>query len=244
MDDYYIFDKNIWITGASSGIGYEIVKALSNYNTNLILSARNVDTLTSTATAITGKAKMYAFPMDVSNTQSVNDTFEFISHEIGFPDILINNAGYYHANAFLEITEEEFDKLIGTNLKGVFNTTRCVLPAMMEAGGGAVINICSIAALKEFKYATIYSAAKAGMLAMMNTLREEVRSHNIKIINIIPGATATPIWSPKILDRHKHSMCSAADVANTIIAALKLCNTDTAMIEEIVVTPQIQMGNF
>jgi 3-oxoacyl-[acyl-carrier protein] reductase len=242
MDKNYIFDKNIWLTGASSGIGLEIAKSLAEFNTNLILSSKNIDKLTKAAATISGKAKVYAFPMDVSSTISIMDTFEFLSHEVGFPDILINNAGIYESKSFLDLTTVDFDKVINTNLRSAFDTTQCVLPAMLEAGGGTVINIISITALQPFKHTSIYAASKAALLAMMQCIREEVRKSNIKIINIIPGATATSIWSDDILTSKQNIMSSPKDIADVVIATLKLCDSNTSMLEDIIIRPQ--MGDF
>jgi short-subunit dehydrogenase len=242
MEKNYIYDKNIWLTGASSGIGLEIAKSLAEFNTNLILSSRNIEKLTKAASTISGKAKVYAFPMDVSLTESINETFEFLSSEVGFPDILINNAGIYEEKAFIDTSYEDFEKIINTNLRSAFDTTQCVLPAMLEAGGGTVINIISVTALQPFKYSSIYSASKAALLSMMQCIREEVRKHNIKIINIIPGATATNIWSDNVLAKKQSVMSSPKDIADLVVATLKLCNTNTSMLEDIIIRPQI--GDF
>jgi short-subunit dehydrogenase len=238
MEKDYIFDKNIWITGASSGIGLEIAKNLVKIKSNLILSSKNSTKLMQAAMNITGEAKVYAFPMDISEKNSVSETFNFLSHEIGFPNILINNAGIYEPKAFIDTTFEDFEKTINTNLSGVFSATQCVLPAMIESGGGAIINIASITALKPFANCAVYSASKAAMLAMMKSLREEVKKYNIKIVNIIPGATATNVWSQNVLEKIGKQMSSPKDIADLVVSILKLCNSNTSMIEDIVIQPQ------
>ena len=234
----YIYDKNIWITGASSGIGLELATILSKTKCNLLLSARNSEKLIKVASSISGNAKVFAFPLDVSDTNAVNDTFEFIIGEVGFPNILINNAGVYIDKPFIDTTIDEFDFMINTNLKGYFNTTRAVLPSMIEFKGGAIVNIVSLTAIETFNNCAVYSASKSAVLSMMNCIREEVREHNIKIINIIPGAVATTIWSDAILNKHRHKMSSPRDIAEVVVNTLQLSASDTSMIENIVIKPQ------
>ena len=240
MEHNYILDKNIWLTGASSGIGFEIAKALSKYRTNLILTSSNSEKLTNAIMHLKGEAKKYAFPMDISSDSQVKDAFEFISNEVGFPDILINNAGVFKPKPFKETKIEDFDEMLNVNLRGVFNATQSVLPAMLENDGGTIINIVSITALQPFQNCSIYAASKAGMLAMMQGVREEVRKNNIKIINIIPGATATEIWDKKILEYKKNLMSSPKDIADLVVSTLQLCSSNTSMIEDIILKPQQQ----
>jgi short-subunit dehydrogenase len=239
MEHKYILDKNIWLTGASSGIGFEIAKALSKFKTNLILTSRNSEKLTNAIMKLQGEAKKYAFPMDVSSESQVREAFEFISHEVGFPDILINNAGIFKSKSFIETKIEDFEEVINVNLRGVFNTTQSVLPAMLENDGGTIINIISITALQPFPNCSIYAASKAGLLAMMQGIREEVRKNNIKIINIIPAATATEIWDEKFLEKNKNLMSSPKDIADLVVSTLQLCSSNTSMIEDIIIKPQV-----
>jgi len=234
----YIYDKNIWITGASSGIGFELAKNLSKTKCNLLLSSKNSEKLVRIATTMMENAKVYAFPVDVADTVAVNDTFEFMTNEVGYPNILINNAGVYIGKPFLETTMEDFDKQININLKGYFNTTRAVLPAMIELRDGAIVNIISVTAKESFKNCAVYSASKAAVLSLMNSVREEVREHNIKIINIIPGAVATNIWDEAVLKRFKNKMSTPNDIAKVIEGALQMCSSETSMVENIIVKPQ------
>jgi len=239
MEQNYISDKNIWLTGASSGIGFEIAKVLSKFKTNLILTSRDSEKLTNAIMKLQGDAKKYAFPMDISSESQVREAFEFISHEVGFPDILINNAGIFKPKSFIETKIEDFEETLNVNLRGVFNTTQSVLPAMLENDGGTIINIISITALQPFPNCSVYAASKAGMLALMQGIREEVRKNNIKIINIIPAATATEIWDKKFLEKNRNLMSSPKDIADLVVSTLQLCSSNTSMIEDIIIKPQV-----
>ena len=239
MSSSFLYDKKIWITGASSGIGLAIVNLLNSKQNTLLLTSKNVSKLRESTRNIKGNSKIYLFPFDVASTQMTNDAFEFIVQEVGYPDILINNAGIYIEKSFINTTSDDFDNLININLKGYFNTTKCVLPAMVEQNGGAIVNIISVTAIESYTNCSIYSASKAAILSMMNCLREEVKNHNIKIINIMPGAVATDIWNKKFLEKFKAKMALPTDVANTVISALELCDSNQSMIETIKIKPQI-----
>ncbi len=237
MKNNYIYDKNIWITGASSGIGLEITKLLAKYTANLIVSSSNLQKLQSAMSSIAGNAKIFAFPVDLANAKSIIECFEFISSEVGFPNILINNAGIYTPKSFINMTIGDFENMMNVNLRGAFLATQCVLPAMLESGGGAIVNIASITAVREYPHSSIYAASKAGLLAMMRSLREEVRDRGIKIINVIPGATATNIWDEDFLECKRNKMSSPVDIAKTVVSALTLCDSYTSMVEEITIRP-------
>jgi len=106
---------------------------------------------------------------------------------------------------------------------------------MIEQGGGTIINIISIAAKKIFTNSSVYSASKAGLLAYANSLREEVRQYNIKIINVVPGATETPIWREEVRNDYSGKMMKAEDIAQLLVwLYLQKGNLVT---EEIVVRP-------
>ncbi len=238
----YINNKNIWITGASSGIGFEIVRELAQFHTNLILSARNFDKITQKiASLFTEKnnANFFAFPLDLRDEESIEDSFVSIYSEVGYPDVLINNAGVFKANSFLKTSYEEFKSMVDTNLCGAFVATKCVLPKMIEKKDGLIINISSVTAEKTFPYCAAYSASKSGLLAMMRSLREEVRQYGIKVVNISPGATATELWGNK-LDENREKMSMPNDIAKLVMYVLEMSRlSPQSMIEEITIRPQL-----
>ena len=106
---------------------------------------------------------------------------------------------------------------------------------MISKGGGTIINILSVVTKKTFTNSSIYSASKWGLLGYSNSLREEVRKHNIKVINVIPGATETPIWSKEMRNEHSERMMSSDEIARVLVwAFLQKSNLVT---EEIVLRP-------
>ncbi len=113
------------------------------------------------------------------------------------PDALVNSAGITAFKYAAETSIEEFEGIIKTNLLGSVYAIHSVLPVDDYRKSGTILNISSVAAIKVLKGSSIYSASKAGLLQYSRVLREEVREHNIKVIDVLPGATETPIWDEK-----------------------------------------------
>ena len=228
--------KTIWLTGASSGIGLETAKLLSQLDVNLVLSSRRVDVIEQQFNHST-QADIFIKHLDLSSQDSIYNCYNQIAEEIGSVDVLINNAGTFTAKSFVGTTIEQYDAMMNVNLRGVFLITQCVLPNMIASRKGIIINIESATAIKTFPYCSIYSASKAGMLAMMRSLRAEVKKYGIKIIDILPGAAATNIWGPNSKEP-KELMSQPEEIAGIIAEAVNLCRYPSSMIEEIVVNPQ------
>jgi 3-oxoacyl-[acyl-carrier protein] reductase len=106
---------------------------------------------------------------------------------------------------------------------------------MISNGGGAIINILSVVTKKTFTKSSIYAASKMGLLGYTNSLREEVRKHNIKVINVIPGATATPIWSKEIRNQFSDRMMTAEDIARVLVWAF--LQKENLVTEELLLRP-------
>lgn len=159
-----------------------------------------------------------------------------IDGTIGTPDILVNNAGVTVFKEFVQTSVEEFDDIINTNLRGSFLTTKLILPLMIERRKGTILNVVSFAAKTTYTESSAYAASKAGMAAMMEGLRAEVRSKGIKIVNVFPGAVLTPIWHSKVRARHGRTMLTAEETANMIVSIS--CQPSSMMVEEIVIRPQ------
>ncbi len=237
----HINHKNIWITGASSGIGFEVVRELAKFQPNLILSARNLDKLSQKIASLfleKNDANFFIFPMNLRDYDDVYESYLSISNEVGSPDVLINNAGVFNPKSFIDTSYEDFNAMLETNLRGAFLATKFVLPKMIEKQSGIIINIASVVAEKSFPNCSAYSASKSGLIAMMRSLREEVREYGIKVINVSPGATATEIWG-KNLDKHKKKMSSPSDIANLIVSVLQMSYfSPNSTLEEITVRPK------
>ncbi len=228
-------DKRVWITGASRGIGRALAEALAAQGAHLVLSARSADELHSLAKSLAERSRVRALPCDLGRADDVAAAAA-IAAEQGDIDILINNAGMGVFKPLTELSIDEFDAMMNINMRAAFLCTRAVLPAMLSNRAGTIVNINSVAAQTAFQGCTAYGASKAALLAFSRSLRAEVREQGIKVLDMIPGATATSIWSEEALAQHGEVMMQAADLAG--LAVDLLSGNPRMMIEEIVIRPQ------
>ena len=226
----------VWITGASRGIGFEIAKQFSFIGCNVCLSSRNLKQLKSaTKEIIELGGRAHAFPLDVTVPKNIPSVVHKIEKEVGQIDVLVNNAGVTVFKTFNDTTLNEFRKIIETNLIGPIQCIKAVLPQMIRKKNGWIINIISDAAIKSIKGSSAYTASKSGLLALGDVLREEVRQFNIKVINVLPGATSTEIWHPKVRRKYEYRMMKAKSVAEAVLSVYQMPND--AVVDEMVIRP-------
>jgi 3-oxoacyl-[acyl-carrier protein] reductase len=225
----------IWITGASSGIGKATAIEFAKIGFKVFASSRNSIDLERLNKELNDEnSQIEIMPCNVASHSNVDNTFKKIisKSKLG---CLINNAGITTFKLVEENSIREIDDIISTNLLGSIYTIKAVLPHFIENGGGTIINVLSVVAKQIYTKSSAYSASKAGLLAYSNSLREEVRKYNIRVINIFPGATETQMWPKKIREEFSSKMITPDDVARTIVwAYLQERNT---VVEEIVVKP-------
>ncbi len=231
--------KIIWLTGGSRGIGAGTAKKLVKTGARLILSSRNIDENNKSIGDLTSYQNVYFYPCDVSSHEEVKTTYKKIEKNIGDVDILINNAGVAKFKPIDELSVNDFDDMMGINLRGAFLCIGTVLPKMIEKGKGIILNIISVAAVKIFTGSSIYSASKAGLLAMSRSMREDLRSKGIKVIDILPGATETELWSSKSREKYGKRMIKPSELADVIVDILEKSVKNKLMIEEVVIRPQL-----
>ncbi len=228
----------VWITGAGTGIGRALSLAFAGLGDTVVLSGRTEVRLRSLQTEIRGKnGRAEVIACDVRLTKEVEQAGQTLIQSVGVPDVLVNNAGVTVFKRFLDTTTEEFDDIHNTNLRGAFLTTKAVLPAMIARGKGLIINVVSFAARTTYTESSAYAASKAGMAALMEGLRAEVRHQGIKIVNVFPGAVLTPIWHPKVQAKYGANMMTAEQVAAAIVDVSTL--PAPVMVEELVMRPQL-----
>ncbi len=227
--------KAVWITGANSGIGKSITLQFSKENVLSIASARRKDALKKMKEEVEEHSNtIKLFPLDVSNTNSIGQVSASILKKYDI-NCLINNAGITSFNSVEDSSIKDVEEIIQTNLVGAISVIQNLIPHFKKRGGGIIINILSVAAKTIFQNSSIYSASKAGLLAYTNVLREEVRKYDIKVINILPGATRTPIWSSEMLSSHANRMMSPEDIAKFIFQIYRI---DSNLVpEEITLRP-------
>jgi NAD(P)-dependent dehydrogenase (short-subunit alcohol dehydrogenase family) len=185
-------NKHALVTGAGRGIGAAIAVALATDGWTLTLAGRNVAALAAThATLPIGKHGRVS--MDVTDTTSVAQGVTQARSERGPIAAIINNAGAVETAAFAKMDADLWRRMLDINLTGAFTCTQAVLPDMLAAKNGRIVNIASTAALKGYAYVAAYCAAKHGLLGMTRALAQELAKTGITVNAVCPGYTETVI---------------------------------------------------
>ena len=206
-----------FITGASRGIGRAIAEKLAQPETTLLLHGRDRKALTETCRRIEAKgARGIELCCDLTDKAQIEKLIKDVDRE---PlDVLINNAGIAVVKPFDSISLEEWERTLAVNVTAPFLLTQ-KLTAKMKAGS-SVVNILSIAAKTGFPNWSSYCMSKFALEGLSQSIREELRSRGIRVINIYPAATDTDIWNAIEGEWPREKMISAQDVANAVAFAL------------------------
>jgi len=229
------------VTGAGSGMGREIARALAQEGASLALIGRRSSPLAETAALVGGTARTFA--IDVAQWDAVERTIATIARELGRIDILVNNAGTNtRRRSWKDAEIADWDVVVRTNLDGVFFTTRAVLPTMRSQGSGLIVNISSLAGRSASVISGApYSASKHGVVALTQSVNLEEWRHGIRAACIEPGEVATPIleFRPEVPPRETWSdMLQPEDIAETVrfIATLP----SRVLVDEIAIRPRVR----
>ena len=186
-------DKVVIVTGAAQGIGRGIALALSKEGAKVIvcdISDKIVDVVREIESL---GSKAIAVKANVVNGKETEEIAKAAIRKFGRIDTLVNNAGVYPYKSLIDMTEDDWDRVIGINLKGVFNCTKAVLPTMLKQKSGNIVNICSIAgAVVGFTNLAHYSASKGGVLGFTRAAALELAQYGIRVNAIAPGGIETP----------------------------------------------------
>ncbi len=227
--------KIVWITGTTEGIGNELAMKFAQDNIVECSARRKAKQEQEVRAIVKSGGEAVAMECDISSEKDVKRTVSSILKKYGRIDGLINNAGVTAFKLFTESTVKDYDYIMDVNLKGAFLCIKEVLPGMIKQKSGHIINILSVAAITTFEYSSLYAASKAGLKAMSEGIRKEVRKDGIKVTNIMPGATVTPMWDKDFRDKNKNRMMKAEDIA---WLTLDVFNQPKSMVtEDIVVRP-------
>ena len=180
--------KIILITGAARGIGRGIVEELIKNEDNIIIA--NYNKSEEKARELQEKG-IQIYRADVTNSLEVKEMIKYILNKYGKIDVLINNAGISQIKMFNDLTEEDWNNMITTNLTSVFYTTQAVIDNMIKNKNGCIINISSIWGMVGASCESHYSAAKAGMIGLSKALAKELGPSNIRVNVIAPGDIET-----------------------------------------------------
>ena len=179
----------ILITGASRGIGKEIARRLAQDGNAVIVNYNKSEEQAQKLQQENPNIEIYK--ADVSQREEVHKMIENILNKYGKIDVLVNNAGISESRVFTDVTDEDWNKIINTNLYSAFCVTQEVLPNMIHNKKGCIINISSVWGIVGASCETIYSIAKAGMDGMTKSLAKELGPSNIRVNSIAPGIIDT-----------------------------------------------------
>jgi NAD(P)-dependent dehydrogenase (short-subunit alcohol dehydrogenase family) len=223
------------VTGAGRGIGAAIARKLATLGATPVLCGRTPATLDSIARIIReagGKAEV--IPCDVTILSQLESAATRIDQTFGRVDILVNNAGIGGFSAPLHnLPPEDWDRILNTNLRGVYFAIRAFAPFMIRAAYGHIINISSLAGKNALPNGAAYAASKWGLNGLSYSVAEELRPHNIRVSVICPGSTATDL-SPHV-GKDPAKMLQPEDIAHAV--AMLVTQTPQSFVSEILLRP-------
>lgn len=185
------------VTGGASGIGEATVRALCKDGMSVVI---NYNSSEAKAEALASElsfkgSDIMTFKANVADSLEVNEMFEKVSKDFGMPDVLVCNSGIAQQKLFTDITDDDWNTMLGVNLTGVFNCCRAVLPYMIMEKYGRIINISSMWGQIGASCEVHYSAAKAGVIGLTKALAQEVAPSGITVNCIAPGAVETKMMA-------------------------------------------------
>lgn len=186
-------NKIVLITGGSSGIGKDLALEAASRGAIVIVTARNKEALDKVAhqCMMYSGRPAFAYQLDVTNPDQVDNVLAQIQHEVGNIDVLVNSAGLGEMIPVGKQSRESMAKLVDVNLLALMYLSRCVARAMMNQGYGAIINIASLAGKVPTPNSAVYSATKAGVIQFSNVLRMEVADYGVQVLTVNPGPVDT-----------------------------------------------------
>ena len=223
------------ITGAGRGIGAAIARQLAALGATAVLCGRTQSALEETAKAITDAGgKTEVVPCDVTVLHQLEYAAARVDSTFGRVDILVNNAGVGNFNDPLHtMLPDDWDRILNTNLRGVFYAIRTFAPIMIREYGGHIINISSLAGKNALPRGAAYAASKWGLNGLSYSVAEELRGHNVRVSVICPGSVDTDLSPHAGKDPNK--MLQPDDIAHAVV--LLVTQSPQSFISEILVRP-------
>lgn len=230
-----LFGQVAVVTGAGRGIGAAIARELAGMGATVVLCGRTKSSLDATSQAITdagGKAEV--IPCDVTTLHQVEYAAARVDSTFGRVDILVNNAGVAGFNDLLHnLAPEEWDRILNTNLRGVYYMIRAFAPFMIRAYSGHIINISSLSGKNALPKGAAYAASKWGLNGLTYSVAEELRGSNVRVSVICPGSVETELSPHEGKDPKK--MLQPEDVAHAV--AMLVTQTPQSFVSEILLRP-------
>lgn len=229
--------RRVFITGASSGLGEALAWAVARRGGVCALASRRIELLRSLSRRIEDEFPRVPPPMpvicDVTDRSSIRDAMRLAAGQLGGIDLLINNAGISVYGDAERTRLSDVEELVRVNFLGSVQTMHEVLPHLDRQGGGAIVNIASLAAIHGVPYLSAYGASKAAIAAYSQSLRAELRARGIRVQVVYPGYTQTPLFrSEKKVGgarRPRPPYTPAREVADSILTAIEKEQEETLL---------------
>ena len=217
-----IKDKIAIVTGSTKGIGLGIAKALLAEGARVVVSARHADEVGAVAEKLnrTYAGRVLGRPCDVRRAPEVRALFESVDKDWGGVDFLVNNAGIGLFKNVEEITFEEWNAVIETNLTGVFLCTQAAIPRMRARGGGYIVNLSSLAGKNAFPTGAAYNATKFGLNGFSEAVMQELRYDGIRVSYLMPGSVST-YFGGSVPDTADAWKIQPEDIAEIVLSLLR-----------------------
>ena len=225
------------VTGATEGIGRATALALGRAGYRVGICSRSTEKVEATLAELRAQGVAAAgAAADVADPDQVRHLVEQVRGTLGEIDVLVNNAGVLIARPIEELTLEDWDVTMATNLRGLYLTTRLVLPGMRTRRQGTIVNVASLAGRNGFVGGSAYSASKHAVLGFSRSLMLEVRKDNVRVIAICPGSVATGMLRDQAMLKPDHErILRPEDVAASILHVLAL--PTGALVSELDIRP-------
>jgi len=224
------------VTGSNRGIGKGIAAKFAREGYDIALFGRDIKSLKDSENELKQfGAEIISFSGDVADESFVNTSVHKVEEKFGKIDHLINNAGLGIFNNLADAKLDDFKKQIDTNVYGVFNFSKAVLPGMMERKSGSIINIASLAGKNAFPGGSMYSASKHAVLGLTRCLMLEAREFNIRVAAVCPGSVNTEFNFSSSMKPNRDKVLQVEDVADSVFAIIQL--PVRALISEIDLRP-------
>jgi len=191
--EQFLNNKLAVVTGGTRGIGFAIAEALATAGASVAICGRGTESTQQAVTKLANRSrsKIVGATADVSKHEDVSRFFEFVDRELGALDILVNNAGVGRFASVAELSVEDWNLVINTNLSGVFYCSHEALSRFRKRGGGYVINMSSLAGRNAFAGGAAYNASKFGVNGFSEAIMLDHRYDNVRVSYVMPGSVDT-----------------------------------------------------
>ncbi len=231
-------NKLIVVTGGTKGIGKAIIEKFASEGFDVVTCSRNEEDLISLREEIQAKfsnVKVFIKKSDLAKKEDAFAFTKYVESKNRPVDVLVNNTGFFIPGTVHEEEDGALALMMNTNLYSAYHVTRGLIGAMKTRQKGHIFNICSVASITAYPNGGSYSISKFAMYGMSKALREEMKTHGVRVTAILPGATLTASWEG--VELLPERFVKASDVADAIFNANSI--SQQSVIEDIIIRPQL-----